>query len=151
MKIGVWILSFAQAFISSRVHLGKLEQLQSTDIVTWLISDILHKFDTGHPIREAQGHRKVCKSGGAWSKMMGKEIYSKASRYTASSCTDLADARFWIGSKNIWAEQIYVLKPWATRFFDDLAFTLLNKKSCTNFELHEFFLSPKNVHLKALL
>jgi hypothetical protein len=28
--------------------------------------------------------------------------YSKASRYTASSCTDLAGARFWIGSKNIW-------------------------------------------------
>ena len=28
--------------------------------------------------------------------------YSKALRYTASSCTDLAGARFWIGSKNIW-------------------------------------------------
>ena len=28
--------------------------------------------------------------------------YSKASRYMASSCTDLAGARFWIGSKNIW-------------------------------------------------
>ena len=28
--------------------------------------------------------------------------YSKASRYTASSCTDLAGARFWIGSKNLW-------------------------------------------------
>ena len=29
-------------------------------------------------------------------------LYSKASRYTASSCTDLDNARFWIGSKNIW-------------------------------------------------
>ena len=28
---------------------------------------------------------------------------------------------------------------------------LLNYKSCTNFELHKFFLSQKNVHLKALL
>ena len=32
-----------------------------------------------------------------------KEVYySKASRYTASRCTDLDNARFWIGSKNIW-------------------------------------------------
>ena len=36
-------------------------------------------------------------------------------------------------------------------FFDHLAFTLLSNKSCTNFELHKFFLSQKNVHLKALL
>ena len=42
-------------------------------------------------------------------------------------------------------------KPRAARFSDHLAFTLLSNKSCTNFELHEFFLSPKNVHLKALL
>ena len=69
--------------------------------------------------------------------------YSKASRYVASSCTDLAGARFWIGSKKIWDERIYVVKPWGARFFDHLAFTLLSNKSCTNFELHEFFLSPK--------
>ena len=31
----------------------------------------------------------------------GPFIYSKASRYTASRCTDLDNARFWIGSKNI--------------------------------------------------
>ena len=77
--------------------------------------------------------------------------YSKASRYTASSCTDLAGALFWIGFKNIWAEWIYVVKPWAARFFDDLAFALLSNSSFTNFELHKYFHSPKNVHLKALL
>ena len=43
--------------------------------------------------------------------------YSKASRYTASSCTDLADARFWIGSKNIWAERIYVVKTLSSTVF----------------------------------
>ena len=32
-----------------------------------------------------------------------------------------------------------------------LCFTLLSKKSCTNFELHEFFLSLKNMQLNALL
>ena len=31
-----------------------------------------------------------------------KSEYSRASRYTASSCTDLDNARFWIGSKKIW-------------------------------------------------
>ena len=66
--------------------------------------------------------------------------YSKASRYTALSCTDLADARFWIGSKIIWDKRIYLVKA---RFSDHLAFTLLSNKSCTNFELHEFFFPPK--------
>ena len=61
----------------------------------------------------------------------------------ASSCTDLAGARFWIGSRKIWDEQSYVVKPWGAQFFDHLAFTLLSNKSCTNFELHKFFLSPK--------
>ena len=69
--------------------------------------------------------------------------FSKASRYTASSCTDLAGVRFWIGSKKIWDERSYVVKPWAARFFDHLDFTLLSKKSCTNFELHDFFSFPK--------
>ena len=36
-------------------------------------------------------------------------------------------------------------------FFDDLTFALLSNSSCPNFKLHEFFHSPKNVHLKALL
>ena len=66
--------------------------------------------------------------------------YSKASRYTALSCTDLADARFWIGSKIIWDKRIYLVKA---RFSDHLAFTLLSNKSCTNFKLHKFFLSPQ--------
>ena len=48
--------------------------------------------------------------------------YSKASRYMASSCTDLAGASFWIGSKKIWAEWIYAVKTlsstifWSSRF-----------------------------------
>ena len=33
--------------------------------------------------------------------LFGIFSYSKASRYTASSCTDLDNARFWIGSKNL--------------------------------------------------
>ena len=43
--------------------------------------------------------------------------YSKASRYTASSCTDLAGARFWIWSKNIWDERIYVMKTLSSTVF----------------------------------
>ena len=39
-----------------------------------------------------------------------ESIYSKASRYTASSCTVLNNAGFRIGSKKIWDAQIYVLK-----------------------------------------
>ena len=35
--------------------------------------------------------------------------------------------------------------------FDDLVFALLSNSSCTNFELHAFFLVPKTMHLKALL
>ena len=43
--------------------------------------------------------------------------YSKASRYTASSCTDLAGARFWIGSKKIWDERIYEVKTLSSTVF----------------------------------
>ena len=57
--------------------------------------------------------------------------YSKASRYTASSCTDLDSARFWIGSKKIWD----------ARFFDKLLEMHVFLRS-TNFgeyflEMHE--------------
>ena len=46
-----------------------------------------------------------------WSSVFtSKYVYSKASRYTASRCTDLAGARFWIRSKKIWDEQIYEVK-----------------------------------------
>ena len=72
--------------------------------------------------------------------------YSKASRYKASSFTDLTGAHFWIGSKKIWDERIYVVK-----LLSSTVFWSLSHKSCTNFELHKFFLSPKYVHLKALL
>ena len=57
----------------------------------------------------------------------------KASRYTASSSTDFAGARFWIGSKKISDERIYVVKTLGCTFFDDLTLTLLSNKSCTNF------------------
>ena len=43
--------------------------------------------------------------------------YSKASRYTASSCTDLDNARFWIGSKKNWDERIYVVKTLSSTVF----------------------------------
>ena len=78
-------------------------------------------------------------------------LYSKASRYTALSYTGLADAQFLIGSKYIWDTQIYVLQTLSCTFFDDFALALLNNSSCSNFELHRFFLVPKNMHLKALL
>ena len=42
--------------------------------------------------------------------------YSKASRYTASSCTDLDNARFWIGSKKIWEARFLTKKIWEARF-----------------------------------
>ena len=44
-------------------------------------------------------------------------VYSEASRYMASSCKNLTGARFWIGSKNIWAERIYVVKTLSTMVF----------------------------------
>ena len=43
------------------------------------------------------------------------------------------------------------LEQRAAQFSDHFAFNLLSNISCMNFELHEFFLSPKNVHLKALV
>ena len=39
-----------------------------------------------------------------------QKTYRKASRYTASSCTDLDNARFLIGSKKIRDARIYVVK-----------------------------------------
>ena len=56
--------------------------------------------------------------------------YSKASRYTASSCTDLAGARFWIG--------------WVALFFDHLALTLLSNKSCMKLSCTSFFIPQKS-------
>ena len=58
---------------------------------------------------------------------------------------------FELGPKIFEMNEFTLWKPWTARFFDHPALTLLSNKSCTNFELHEFFLSPKNVHLKALL
>ena len=76
--------------------------------------------------------------------------YSKALRI--HGCTDLAGARFWIRSKKIWDERIYEVKTLSsTVFWSSCLHPIISNKSCTNFELHDFFLSPKNVHLKALL
>ena len=44
-------------------------------------------------------------------------LYSKASRYTALSCTDLAGASFWMGSKKIWDERIYEVKTLSSTVF----------------------------------
>ena len=41
-------------------------------------------------------------------------MYSKASRYTASSCTDLDNARFWIRSKKNWVRNLR-----STNFLDE--------------------------------
>ena len=54
--------------------------------------------------------------------------YSRASRYTASSCTDLDNARFWIESKKTWDARIYVVSTFR----------------CTNFWAALFFLSYTN-------
>ena len=51
-------------------------------------------------------HFRVCKN----ELQRVQTDYSKALRYTASSCTDLDNARFWIGSKKIWDARIYVVK-----------------------------------------
>ena len=56
----------------------------------------------------------------------------------------------WV-QKKIEMNEFMKWKPWAVQYSDHLAFTLLSNKSCTYFELDEFFLSPKKVHLKALL
>ena len=63
-----------------------------------------------------------------------KKEYSKASRYTASSCTDLDSTRFWIGSKKPWdarflinCYEMHVF--WEARILKNIVF------SCTDFDL----------------
>ena len=58
-----------------------------------------------------------------------RKEYSRASRYTAISCTDLDNARFWIGSKTFWD----------ARFFDKLLLEMHEFLRSTIFlELHSF-------------
>ena len=52
-----------------------------------------------------------------WDSLMNFLTYSKASRYTALSCTDLAGARFWIGAKKIWDERIYEVETLSSTVF----------------------------------
>ena len=56
---------------------------------------------------------KIC---GSFLGCISNFSYSEASRYTASSCTDLDNARFWIGSKKIWDARIFERhgSSWAT-------------------------------------
>ena len=63
---------------------------------------------------------------------------------------------FELGRKKIWDEQIYVeqhgfliILPREPSKNSLSCLTLLSNKSCLNFELHEFFLSQKNVQFKA--
>ena len=80
------------------------------------------------------------------------EYIQKTSWYTDSSHMDLAGACFRIWSKKKFGMKKFMKwKPWAAQFSYHFAFTLLSNKSCMNFELPEFLLSPKYVHLKALL
>ena len=58
---------------------------------------------------------------------------------------------FELGPKKFEMNEFMKWKPWEARFCDHLAFTLLSNKSCTNFEQQDFFISPQNVYLKALL
>ena len=58
---------------------------------------------------------------------------------------------FELGPKIFEMNEFTLWKPWTAQFCDHLAFALLSNKSCENFELRNFFLSPQNVHLKALL
>ena len=51
------------------------------------------------------------------STILNQKVNSKASRYTASSCTDLAGARFWIGFKKTWDERIYEVKTLSSTVF----------------------------------
>ena len=48
---------------------------------------------------------------------------------------------------NVGVERLIV--GYGVRFVYSVAFALLSNSSCTNFELHESFHSPKSVHLKA--
>ena len=93
---------------------------------------------------DLNGKRSGVTSDGNFSSyLIGRSWYSKASRYTALSCTDLAGARFWIGSKKFEMNEFMKWKPWTAGFYDHLAFTLLSDKSCTNFELHNFLFPQK--------
>ena len=71
------------------------------------------------------------------------QYYSKASRYTASSCTDLDHARFWIGSKKIWDTRFFDKLTWDARIFLfcpknfwDARFLINCSLRCTNFLFH---------------
>ena len=60
-------------------------------------------------------HEKTCFI--TFSFFFVEKWYSKASRYTASSCMDHAGARFWIGSKKNWNEWIYAVKTLSSMVF----------------------------------
>ena len=59
--------------------------------------------------------------------------YSKASRYTASSCTDLDNARFWIGSKKPWDARFLINCYLRCTFFWEARILINIFLRCTNF------------------
>ena len=70
-------------------------------------------------------------------------VYSRALSSTASSCTDLEDARFWIGSKNIWDERIYVVKNLSSTVFWSSCFYSMKLQKLHEFWAALFFSFPK--------
>ena len=80
-------------------------------LICWRIEPVLSKHGSNQPIVFLLVRHFVFQ-------------YSKASRYMASSWTDLAGALFELGSKTFELNEFMFWKPWAARVFDHLAFTL---------------------------
>ena len=67
--------------------------------------------------------------------LLVESTYSKASRYTASSCTDLDSARFWIGSKKPWEARFFIFLSLDTRIFEMHGFWKFFSLATRNSEL----------------
>ena len=76
-------------------------------------------------------HWKLHYSSARW------QNYSRALSRTASSCTDLEDARFWIGSKNVWDARFCTFLHVFARFCTFLHVFLINEYLRCTF-LHVF-------------
>ena len=70
----------------------------------------------------------------------------------AFSCTDLDNARFWLGSKKVLDKQIYLVKTsHCTVFFMILPLPYQVTQVAQILSSTSFSIPQKNVHLKALL
>ena len=75
--------------------------------------------------------------------------YSKASRYTASSCMDLNNVRFWIGSKKFWNAWIYIVRTFrCTRFLYELFSLVYDFIWTIFFSLCDKSHSPETIDLR---